>query len=130
MKTYATVDDWLADQEVWRDDAAALRRIVLAAGLDETVKWGQPCYTDRGRDIAIVSWRKEAAIVSFFQGALLDDPDGQLVQPGAVRSGRYLPFTTRVPFRSTRFRWKSPGQACEPPSGAWSLPGPSPCWTD
>lgn len=94
MKTYATVDDWLADLEAWRDEAAALRRIVLAAGLEETVKWGQPCYTDAGRNIAIVSWRKGSAILSFFKGALLDDPEGRLVQPGAARAGRYLPFTT------------------------------------
>ncbi len=94
MKIHATADDWYAAQDAWRDELRALREVVLATGLVETLKWGQPCYTDRRKNIVIVSCRQEWALASLFKGALLEDPQGRLVQPGRARSGRYLPFTS------------------------------------
>ncbi|MFH1463130.1 MAG: YdeI/OmpD-associated family protein [Pseudomonadota bacterium] len=82
MRSRGTADDWYRDREGWRAEAAALRGIVLAAGLTETLKWGQPTYTDRDRNIVMVSVRRAAAIVGFFKGALLDDPGGHLAPAG------------------------------------------------
>ncbi len=94
MKDYATVDDWFADQDRWQEEVAALRALVLQTGLTETVKWGQPCYTDNGKNIVILGWLKDCALASLFKGALVDDPRQRLVQPGQDRSGRYMPFTS------------------------------------
>lgn len=92
MKSYDTAEGWYADQETWRDETAALRDIVLGAGLTETVKWKHPCYMDNGRNIVIISCRKNGAVAGLLKGALLDDPKGLLVQPGIERSARYLHF--------------------------------------
>lgn len=94
MKTYATVDDWYTQGEGWRDEVAALRDIMLSAGLTETMKWNQPCYTDKGRNIAIIGRRKEHAVASLMKGALLGDPRARLLQAGQIRSARYMPFTS------------------------------------
>ena len=95
MRTYATVDDWFLGRERWHDECSALRRIVLAAGLTETMKWRQPAYTDRGRNVCLVSCMKDAAIVSFLQGGLLDDPAGRLVAPGEhARIAKFMRFTS------------------------------------
>jgi uncharacterized protein YdeI (YjbR/CyaY-like superfamily) len=92
MKDYDHADDWYADRAEWADEVRALRPIVLGLGLTETIKWKHPCYMDDGRNIAIISWRKDCALVSLLKGALVDDPRGRLVQPGQDRSGRYMPF--------------------------------------
>ena len=92
MDTTAMADAWFAERDAWRDEVTLLREIVLAAGLTETLKWRQPCYMDRGKNIAIVSWRKDGATLSLLKGALVDDPEARLIQPGAERSGRYLLF--------------------------------------
>ena len=94
MKAHATPDQWYDGREAWRDELAALRLIVLGTGLAETLKWKQPCYTDRDKNIVIIGQRKHCALVSFLKGALLDDPRGCLVQPGQERSGRYMRFTS------------------------------------
>jgi uncharacterized protein YdeI (YjbR/CyaY-like superfamily) len=95
MKTRGTVEDWYRDGRAWREEVSALRGIVLAAGLRETLKWGQPTYTDAGRNIALIAVQKAGAIVSFLKGALLDDPAGLLVVPGEnSRHTRYLRFTS------------------------------------
>ena len=96
MKQYETAGDWYsdADQAHWRDVVGAIRPILLGAGLDETVKWGQPCYADRGKNIAIVGWMKGSAILSVLNGALLADPKGRFEQAGSVRGARYLAYQT------------------------------------
>lgn len=94
MKRHQTVDAWYAAQEPWHDEVGALRTIVLGTGLTETLKWKHPCYMDHGKNIVLVGWRKDCALVSFLKGALIDDPQQRLVRPGQDRSGRYFPFET------------------------------------
>lgn len=93
MKNYANVDAFLAERETWQGELTALRAIMLSAGLTETIKWGHPCYTDQGKNIAILGSRKSYAIVTFFKGALIEEPQGRFVRPGQERSGRYLPYS-------------------------------------
>ncbi len=95
MPTPSTPDAWYAEQSAWHHELAALRAIALSAELHETLKWKQPCYTDQGRNIFLVSSRKDAAVVAFLEGALLPDPDARLVQPGQdSRSAKYMRFTS------------------------------------
>lgn len=60
----------------------SLRRVALDCGLEEELKWGKPCYTFGKSNVAIIQPFQEACALMFFQGALLDDPDGQLERPG------------------------------------------------
>lgn len=70
---------------LWAEGVAALRLLCLDAGLDETVKWGQPCYVHAGRNVAIMGALRGDFRLSFFQPALLRDPQG-LLQPAGPNS--------------------------------------------
>ncbi|PWG16497.1 YdeI/OmpD-associated family protein [Salibaculum griseiflavum] len=66
----------------WADGLAALRRLCLEAGLEERVKWGHPCYLYAGRNIVIIGAFRGDFRLSFFNAALMRDPDGVLERPG------------------------------------------------
>ncbi len=66
----------------WAEGLAALRVICLNAGLTETVKWGHPCYMAHGRNIAIIGAFRGDFRLSFFNAALLRDPEGLLEKQG------------------------------------------------
>lgn len=79
----------------WKDELVALRHIALASGLSEELKWGVPCYSWEGKNVAIVSAFKEYAALSFFKGVLLDDPQQLLSQQGeSSQSARLIKFTS------------------------------------
>jgi uncharacterized protein YdeI (YjbR/CyaY-like superfamily) len=78
----------------WKEEFKQLRRIVLDCGLDEEFKWSQPCYVFQKSNILLVTAFKEYAALAFFKGALLADPNGILVVPGAnSQSVRQLRYT-------------------------------------
>ncbi len=66
----------------WADGLSRLRRICRDMGLVETVKWGHPCYTRNGRNIAIIGALRDSFRLGFFNAALLTDPDGLLERQG------------------------------------------------
>ena len=68
--------------KLWLAGMTELRRICREAGLTETVKWGQPCYTHAGRNIAILGAFRGNFRIIFFHAGLLSDPEGILVKPG------------------------------------------------
>lgn len=39
------IDQFLANSLAWQGELEQLRSIVLACGLTEELKWGQPCYS-------------------------------------------------------------------------------------
>ena len=91
---HAKVDAFLDRAKNWRSEFESLRAIVLECGLTEDFKWGQPCYTDEGRNIVLIHGFKEYCALLFFKGALLKDPKGLLVtQTENVQSARQLRFT-------------------------------------
>lgn len=95
MEHYADVDEFLACATSWHDECAALRAILLDCGLGEAIKWGKPCYTHDGSNIAIVQPFKDFLALMYFKGALLDAPDGVLQEQGEnTRSARRLCFTS------------------------------------
>jgi uncharacterized protein YdeI (YjbR/CyaY-like superfamily) len=67
---------------LWREGLAALRRICRDIGLVETLKWGHPSYMHAGRNIAIIGALRGDFRLSFFDAALLTDPDGILEHQG------------------------------------------------
>lgn len=80
--------------QFWPEELVALRSIVLGCGLNEELKWGQPCYTHNGKNVLIVTAFKEYACLSFFKGSLLKDPEKILVEPGKhSQAARQLRFT-------------------------------------
>jgi uncharacterized protein YdeI (YjbR/CyaY-like superfamily) len=82
---------------------AALRALLLDAGLTETIKWGAPCYTHDGRNVAMLVALVDSFGLSFFEGATLDDADGLLELPGPnSRIGRILRFRSSDAFMARR----------------------------
>lgn len=67
----------------WDRGLKELRRICLAAGLVETVKWAHPCYMHAERNIAILGAFRGDFRLSFFDAALMKDPEGVLERQGA-----------------------------------------------
>ena len=93
MKQYPDVDAFLADAGDWQAEIRALRDILLDAKLDETIKWGKPCYTYREQNVAIIQPFKDSVALLFFKGLLLDDPDELLEPPGPnSHAGRRIRF--------------------------------------
>lgn len=79
----------------WTAELQALRHIVLQSGLTETVKWGVPCYTHRGKNVVNIAALKEQVCLGFFKGSLLSDPAGILQKQGAnSQEGRIIPITS------------------------------------
>lgn len=84
------------DVHRWAKELVALRELLLEIEpLVETMKWGSPCYTYEGKNVVMISARRDACMLSFFKGAALKDDDGVLVSPGPnSRYARYLQFTS------------------------------------
>ncbi len=94
MQRYKSVEDYLDGHAEWRSLLESLRAIMNACEVEETVKWGQPCYTHAGKNVVGIGAFKEFVSVWFFQGALLRDEQGVLVnaQEGRTRAMRQWRF--------------------------------------
>jgi uncharacterized protein YdeI (YjbR/CyaY-like superfamily) len=94
MEHHIDVDSWLEATSRWRDAAVPLRAILRSCGLDEAVKWGKPCYSHRGANVAIVQPFKGFLALLFVKGVLLDAPHGVLQEQGEnTHAARRVCFT-------------------------------------
>lgn len=103
MRWQGTIDDWFDQPGAWREELRALREVVRGRGLDETLKWGQPCYAVDGKNVVLIASTRDGATVSFFQGALVEDPAGLLVAAGPnTRSARGMRFRSAAEVAARR----------------------------
>lgn len=68
---------------IWNKGLLDLRQLCLDAGLEETVKWGHPCYTHSGRNIVIICAFRANFTLTFFNAALMKDPHALLQKQGS-----------------------------------------------
>jgi len=88
------VDFYFNKAQKWQEEFEKLRLIVLDCGLSEELKWGCPCYTFQKSNIVLIHGFKEYCALLFFKGALLQDPNGILIQQTEnVQAGRQIRFT-------------------------------------
>ncbi|HEY5774415.1 MAG TPA: YdeI family protein [Chitinophagaceae bacterium] len=88
------VDWFFAKDTKWQKEYEKLRTIILDCGLIEELKWGCPCYTSQNTNIVLIHGFKEYCALLFFKGALLNDPNGILIQQTKnVQSARQIRFT-------------------------------------
>lgn len=66
----------------WSRGLAELRQICLGVELVEVVKWGHPCYMHADRNIVILGALRNDFRLSFFNAALMTDPEGVLEKQG------------------------------------------------
>ena len=96
MQRAKTVDDYIAGNSQWPEELAKLRKILAESPLEETIKWGAPCYTYQGKNVVGIGAFKSYVGLWFHQGALLSDPDKVLInaQEGKTRAQRQWRFTS------------------------------------
>lgn len=88
------VDEFIGALKQWQAEFEALRAIVLDCHLDETLKWGKPCYTFERNNVVLIHVFKEYCALLFFKGALLRDEKGILIQQTEnVQAARQIRFT-------------------------------------
>jgi uncharacterized protein YdeI (YjbR/CyaY-like superfamily) len=87
--------DWYFEKNTkWQKEIEKMRVIALDCGLTEELKWGCPCYQYDKANIVLIHVFKEYCAFLFFKGALLNDPQGILVQQTEnVQSARQVRFT-------------------------------------
>ena len=74
------VDVALSKETRWPKEIAELRKIALASGLTEELKWGQPCYRLNGKNVFLIHGFKEYFAILFMKGVLMKDPKKLLFQ--------------------------------------------------
>lgn len=88
------VDVYLANAKKWQKEMYRLRDLLLVCKLEETIKWGKPCYTIEGSNVVMIQAFKDHCDLGFFKGALLQDKNGILIKAGEnTQAGRQLRFT-------------------------------------
>ena len=79
MKKFSSADAYIDCHQNWQELLTTLRSILLKNGLEETIKWGAPVYTWKGKNVVGLGAFKSYTGLWFFQGALLSDPAKVLV---------------------------------------------------
>lgn len=96
------VDAYVRRAKRWADETMKLRSILLDCRLGEELKWGKPCYTFQGSNLAIIQGFKEHCSVMFFKGSLLTDTHDVLIRPGAnSQAGMRIQFTSAKQIEKT-----------------------------
>ena len=99
------VDAFMTRATLWRAEMEALRGILLASGLDESLKWGKPCYSVDGKNVAIIQPFKAHCALMFFKGALLADTHGLLRRQGPhSEAAKRLEFTGSTPIVASKVK--------------------------
>ncbi len=95
MKMATSVEEYIENQEVYRDGLEILREIMLSTEMVETVKWGMPTYTVNNKNVVGISAFKKHFGVWFFNGVFLADPHEILynAQEGKTKGLRQLRYT-------------------------------------
>ena len=106
MQRFTTVDDYVAAQPQWRTALVELRSLLCATPLTETIKWGAPCYVLDKTNVVGLGAFKSYVGLWFYQGALLDDPDGVLInaQEGKTQALRQWRFADAAEIDPGRVR--------------------------
>jgi uncharacterized protein YdeI (YjbR/CyaY-like superfamily) len=88
------VDFYFSKEKKWQAEIEKLRKIVLDCQLTEELKWGVPAYMFQKSNIVLIHVFKEYCALLFFNGALLKDAKGILIQQTEnVQAARQIRFT-------------------------------------
>lgn len=66
-----TVEEYFGKHETWKEELEELREMLLSTGLDESIKWGAPTYSLKGKNVVGIGAFKKHYGLWLFQGALL-----------------------------------------------------------
>ncbi len=94
MKSYKSVDDYIAGHPEYSEELTHLRVLLNSTELEETVKWGAPCYTIKGKNVIGLTAFKSYVGLWFHQGVFLQDKSKKLInaQEGVTKALRQWRF--------------------------------------
>ena len=89
-----SVNQYIQNQPHWAKALSKLRKALLELGLEETIKWGGPVYMYEKKNIVSIGGYKSFVSLWYYQGALLKDEKGLLVnaQEGITKAQRQMRF--------------------------------------
>lgn len=98
--------DQVHNQEIrWNKEFKALRSILQSFPFTEDLKWGQACYSHKGKNIVLIHGFKEYCALLIFKGSLLTQNQELLIQQSKnVQAGRQLRFTSLVEIEAQKDR--------------------------
>jgi uncharacterized protein YdeI (YjbR/CyaY-like superfamily) len=92
-----------AKEKRWSEEFGELRRLCLASGLNEELKWGQACYDLNGKNVVLIHGFKDYCALLFMKGALLEDSKELLVrQTQNVQAARQMRFASLAEVRKRK----------------------------
>jgi uncharacterized protein YdeI (YjbR/CyaY-like superfamily) len=99
MAKINSVEEYIANHEIWKAELLKLRSILLNFKLVETIKWGAPVFTLNGKNLVGISAFKHHYGLWFFQGALLSKNTKLLVnaQEGKTKVMRQIKLDKQSP---------------------------------
>mgnify|MGYP003706670247 FL=1 len=81
------------EQSEWKEELILLRKLILETSLEETIKWGAPCYTLNGKNVLGLASFKSYVGLWFHNGVFLKDSADRLIQASdktkALRQWRF-----------------------------------------
>ncbi|HWA71043.1 MAG TPA: YdeI/OmpD-associated family protein [Polyangiaceae bacterium] len=99
------VDAFVSRAKTWQAEIEKLRSILLDCGLDEDLKWGKPCFSFDGKNVAIIQPFEGHCSLMFFKGALLQDTHGLLRSQGEnTQSALRLEFSSAAQITKTQLK--------------------------
>ncbi|APG64437.1 hypothetical protein LPB136_03250 [Tenacibaculum todarodis] len=67
------VTEFITSKEKWTQELIHMRTILMQLPLEETIKWGSPTYSYKGKNVVSIAAFKNHFGLWFFQGGLLKD---------------------------------------------------------
>ncbi|MFC6859020.1 YdeI/OmpD-associated family protein [Zunongwangia atlantica] len=88
------VDEYIEVHEYWQTELRQIREMLQETILEETIKWGAPTYTLKNKNVAGLAAFKNHIALWFFNGALLQQNTGLLVnaQENKTKALRQIRF--------------------------------------
>lgn len=98
MQAHQKVNTYIRGAGPWSPGLEELRAIITSTELEETVKWGVPCYTLAGRNVVAIVSFKDYFGMWFYDAEALTDPDSvlQAAEGGKSKAMRQWRFTTKA----------------------------------
>ncbi|MEQ8523359.1 YdeI/OmpD-associated family protein [Gracilimonas sp.] len=96
MTKLKSVKEYISKHSQWTESLNHLHKLISKTELESDIKWGQPTYSLDGKNVVGIGAFKEHFGLWFFNGALLDDPEGHLhnAQEGKTKAMRQLRYTS------------------------------------
>ncbi len=96
MRKTKTPSEYFNNTAHWQAEIKALRQVLQVSELKEEIKWGAPCYTYMGKNVAGLGAYQHYFGLWFHQGVLLSDPHHKLMnaQGGITKALRQWRMTS------------------------------------